>query len=92
MLPKNNNGVTAPAKPALRTSSPDVQRLRGLINLLVQVVEEHGGSMNRQEATREVATKAGISVSELPYIITSAVADKRITASLRSNILEVVKP
>lgn len=89
---KSRDGSTVQKKTVIRPVSLDVQRLRGLIDLLVQVIEEHGGSMNRQEATREVATKAGISVSELPYVITSAVADKRITASLRTNLLEVVKP
>ena len=73
-----------------RVSDPGTTRLLGLIDVLVDVVSRHQGSVRQNDAMREAARKAGVSVSEMPYVVNSAVADRRITADLRSGKLELV--
>ena len=75
---------------ATRASDPGTIRLRGLIEALVTVVRTHGGTAPQNEAMRETARNVGVSVSEMPYVVNSAVADRRITADLRSGKLELV--
>lgn len=65
-----------------------VQQLRGLIEILVRIVEENDGRIQVSEATREFANRTGLSVSEVPYIVNSAVADRRIAFDLRSGMIE----
>lgn len=67
------------------------QQLRNLIQELVSVVEQNGGSVSLRDAVPSVATKTGLPLSEVPYIVNSAVADNRITADLRSGMLELVR-
>lgn len=75
-------------------ASPPVQsraqQLRNLIEELVQVVESRGGSMRLSDAVPVVADVTGLPLSEVPYIVNSAVADNRLTADLRSGMLQLV--
>lgn len=73
-----------------RVTDARTQQLKDLIEVLVGVVRERGGTMSQREAMREAASDAGMSVSEMPYIVNSAVADHRLTADLRSGKLTLV--
>jgi hypothetical protein len=73
-----------------RVADSRTQQLKALIEILVDVVKAHGGTVSQREAMREAATNAEMSVSEMPYIVNSAVADHRITADLRSGKLKLV--
>ncbi len=66
------------------------QQLRNLIQELVEVVRDNGGKMPLSDAVPSVANRTGLPLSEVPYIVNSAVADCRITADLRSGVLELV--
>lgn len=73
-----------------RVADLRTQKLKELIQILVDVVQAQGGTMSQREAMRSAAAKAGLSVSEMPYIVNSAVADHRITADLRSGKLQLI--
>lgn len=79
----------------MTSASPTVesraQQLRNLIQELVEVVASNGGSMAQSEAVRSVASRTGLSLSDVPYVVNSAVADHRITADLRSGLLKLVR-
>lgn len=68
-----------------RESSPDVVRLRALIDILVEVVREHGGEVKAKEAKLATARRARISMSELDGVLINAVANGRLEHSLRSD-------
>lgn len=74
-----------------RESSPDVVRLRALIDMLVDVVREHGGESPGKGAKIIAARRAGISVSEMDYVVTSAVADRRVEYSLRTGRISLLE-
>ena len=67
------------------------QQLRNLIQDLVDIVDAHGGRMTLRDAVPSVASRTGLPLSEVPYIVNSAVADRRITSDLRSGVLELVR-
>lgn len=48
--------------------SPATERLLALIGILVDVVQENGGSMPVRAAERLAAQRAGVSVSEMPWV------------------------
>ncbi|MEI3848059.1 MULTISPECIES: hypothetical protein [unclassified Microbacterium] len=78
----------------MNAASPTVesraQQLRNLIQELVEVVDANGGSMALRDAVPSVASRTGLSLSDVPYVVNSAVADRRIRADLRSGMLELV--
>lgn len=67
------------------------QQLRNLIDNLVEIVSANNGSIPQSDAVQEVANRTGLSLSEVPYIVNSAVADNRITADLRSGMIKLVR-
>lgn len=73
------------------TMESRAQQLRNLIEDLVKIVDANGGSMTQSEAVRSVASQTGLPLSDVPYVVNSAVADHRITADLRSGMLELVR-
>lgn len=68
-----------------RESSPDVVRLLALIDILVDEVQKLGGEPKAQDAKIATARRAGISISELNYVLINAVANGRLEHSLRSD-------
>ena len=58
-----------------RKPSPEVQLLLDRIDLLVQVVTEHGGVLDRDTAFKLTARRAGCSISDMSYVATNAVAE-----------------
>lgn len=68
-----------------RESSPDVVRLRALIDILVEIVRECGGEAKAQAAKLATARRASISMSELDGVLINAVADGKLEHSLRSD-------
>lgn len=73
-----------------RESAPDVVRLRALIDMLVEELRKQGGDAKAQDVKIATARRAGISISELNYVVINAVADGRIGHSLRSNRLTLL--
>lgn len=66
-----------------------VEQLRGFIELVVESVTEHGGSVHQNIVSREVARKTSLSVSEMPYVIMSARADHRVVYDLRTGTVSL---
>lgn len=79
----------------MTVASPTVesraQQLRNLIEELVEVVSDNQGSITLSEAVTTVASRTGLPLSDVPYVVNSAVADRRITADLRSGVLKLVR-
>lgn len=72
-----------------RTTDSRTQQLRSLIDTLVSVVERRGGSIKQDVAAQEFGQMSGVFGPDFYYVVNSAVADGRITASLRSGILRL---
>lgn len=67
------------------------QQLRDLVNYLTDTVQRHGGTMSQVDALRELGVGAGVFGPDAFYVINSAVADYRITHSLRTGELALLK-
>jgi hypothetical protein len=65
------------------------EQLIGLIDVMVDVVTEAGGTAVAGDAMRATARRTGASVSVMSYVLTSAVADYRLTHSLRSGAVSL---
>lgn len=74
-----------------RTASPHIKHLDMLIDELAAVLRENGGTLSQREAMRKVARATGVSISEMPYAVNSAVAEKRVSADLRSATLTLIE-
>jgi len=74
-----------------RVADTRTQQLKELVRVLVDVVRQNGGVVSQRDAMRQAAASSGLSVSEMPYIVNSAVADRMITADLRSGKLQLVE-
>ena len=76
---------------ASRVTDARTQQLKDLVEVIVKIVEKSaGGTISQRDAMRQAASTTGVSVSEMPYIVNSAVADHRISADLRSGKLALV--
>ena len=53
-----------------------IDTLNEWIAVMVEVVKDNGGSMKQDEAQRLTAKICGVSEARMPYVTTSAVADK----------------
>ncbi len=60
-----------------------------LINVLMEVLEEAGEPLRRDEARRRTARRAGVSTSGMGFVITSAQAEGLVKDSLRSGLVSI---
>ncbi|WP_074850595.1 dATP/dGTP pyrophosphohydrolase domain-containing protein [Tsukamurella tyrosinosolvens] len=82
----------APQPPQEHAVEPTrVQLLRLLIDELVAILTSNGGTMRRDDVAPEIIGRTGLSPSVVSYVINSAVADGRITSSLRTGMLQLVR-
>lgn len=76
---------------AERSTDAQIEQLNTLIEALVKVVAgAEGQTIAQRDAMQQAAKLAGASISEMPYVVNSAVAEHRINADLRSGKLTLV--
>lgn len=65
--------------PDIETAAPSLgsQQLREWVEVAVGVLEDYGRPMKQDELEKLTAKILGISVIRMPYVITNAIADKR---------------
>ena len=76
----------------VRQADSRTQQLRDLVDSLVAIVERHGGSVHQGVAIRDLGQETGLFGPDCFYVINSAAADHRITASLRTGTLQLIGP
>lgn len=75
--------------PTDRTDDRTRELIR-LINVLMEVLEDAGQPLRRDEAMRRTARRAGVSISGMSFVIISAQAEKLVEDSLRSGLVSIV--
>lgn len=65
-------------------------QLKRLIDVLVDIVGSYDGPASQREVMRKAAREAGVSISEMPYVVNTAVADRKVTTDLRSGKIALV--